>query len=260
MLVILMLCLTALAPAAILLPATGRASDILDTQNPPPRPADELVNLLAPRAEAGDRQAASQLYLVLSRCRLLARDMPPAGPAQYVDPVILARQQESAAQFLARLEWNTLNARAKEMKACGKVPATRIAQAGMWLQRAASAGDPYARLIYADRVEDVVGGPREMLANPQKLAQFKSDAMAYLQELSAMGSVEAMSRLGSAYQNGVLVGADPVMAYAYGLAAARTFGTAEPDVTTQRLESQLTPAELGRARLLADGFRRRDGP
>lgn len=79
MLVILMLCLIALAPVAIVLPATGRARDILDTQNLPPRPVDELVNLLAPRAEAGDRQAASQLYLVLSRCRLLARDMPPAG-------------------------------------------------------------------------------------------------------------------------------------------------------------------------------------
>lgn len=156
----------------------------------------------------------------------------------------------SEQAFLAHLEASTLAGQEQELAACQKIAPGQIEQAGDWLRKAAAAGDPYAQLIYIDRVEDLIGGATEMLANPGKVARFREDAIGYLRSASAAGSPEAMSRLSSAYISGVVVERDPVLGYAYGLAAAAAANRPVP-ADVRQLEGQLEPRELARARSLA---------
>ncbi|KRG40714.1 hypothetical protein ARC20_12905 [Stenotrophomonas panacihumi] len=229
-------------------PASRQPSDILSTQRLPDIPAAQLAESLASRAQAGDSQAASQLYLVLSRCNHLARDTSIDWRPEYMDPALLDRLGMSEAQLLAGLEWNALASEAAELEDCQNIPADRLRQASTWLERAAREGDPYARLVYADSVQDLVGGPREMLAAPEKVAQFRRDAITYLQAVAATGSPEAMARLAAAYSSGVLVERDPLLAHAYEIAAAAAAGSAIP---ASAVETELSSQELARARTLA---------
>jgi hypothetical protein len=233
-------------------PAAQRPShpSILDTQELPDLPADELARRLNPAASWGDPRAASQLYLVLARCRYLARNAGADQRPQEVDRALLDRIKMSKQDFLAHLEASTLAGQEQELAACQKIAPGQIEQAGDWLRKAAAAGDPYAQLIYIDRVEDLIGGATEMLANPGKVARFREDAIGYLRSASAAGSPEAMSRLSSAYVSGIVVDRDPVLGYAYGLAAATTASRAVP-ADVRQLEAQLEPTELARARSLA---------
>ncbi|HVJ37282.1 MAG TPA: hypothetical protein VM687_05695 [Stenotrophomonas sp.] len=233
-------------------PAAGRSRppSLLETQELPDLPADELARRLNPAAAAGDPRAASQLYLVLARCRYLARNAGAEPQPQQVDRALLDRIKMSEQAFIAHLEASTLAGQEKEMEACQKIPAGQIEQAGDWLRKAAAAGDPYAQLIYIDRAEDLIGGATEMLRNPGKVARFREDAIAYLRSASAAGSPEAMSRLSSAYLSGGVVDRDPVVGYAYALAAAAAANRAVP-ADVRQLEAQLTPSQLAQGRGLA---------
>ncbi len=72
--------------------------------------------------------------------------------------------------------------------------------------------------------------------------------MTYLHSVAVTGSPEAMIRLASAYSSGVLVDRDPVLAYAYEIAAASIAGSSLPD---SPLEAELSSQDLARARMLA---------
>lgn len=225
-----------------------RTGDILSTQQLPDLPADQLVLSLVPRARAGDAKAASQLYLVLSRCNRLAQDTSVGLRPQYVDPALLQRLGVSEAQLLAGLEWNTLVSESEELEGCQRIPGDQLRLASHWLEFAAREGDPYARLIYADSAQELIGGPTELLAAPGKVEKFRRDAMTYLHSVAVTGSAEAMIRLASAYSSGVLVDRDPVLAYAYEIAAASIAGSALPH---SPLEAELSSQDLARARMLA---------
>jgi TPR repeat protein len=223
------------------------AFDLEQAQAVPEGAVADLLAALLPRAERGDVEAMRQLYLLLQRCR--EWPMPSTAGPMFVDPAHLARTGMSEVQAREATESALAQAWTQQVEECRDVSAAQVATAGAWLQRAAQAGDPYAQLAYVDAVDEIVGDQRQMLAHPEVVQQFRSDAINYLQGLASRGMPDAMLRLSAAYASGVLTNRDMALAYGYGKAADQLIGGPE-DVSLQEYRRSLSGEQLDRAQVL----------
>jgi TPR repeat protein len=193
------------------------AFDLEEAQALPEGDVADVVASLLPKAQLGDVDAMRRLYVALQRCRPWPSTSMDASMT--IDPAYLARVGRSEAEVREAIAQARATAGIEQAQDCRDVTPEQVASAGVWLRRAAEAGDPYARLAYVDAVDEVVGDARQMLAHPEAVQQFRVDAIAYLQDLAQRGMPEAMLRLSSAYASGVLAERNLVLAYGYGKAA-----------------------------------------
>ncbi len=200
--------------------------DLVDAQSVPDGAVSEIVARLLPAAQSGDIEAMRQLYLSLQRCRTWPASL--AAEPLVVDPQYLARSGLTEIEVRESRVRSQREAELQKATDCKDVTSAQVQTAGSWLRRAAEAGDPYARLAYVDAVDEIVGDQRQMLAHPEAVAQFRNDAIGYLQDLAQRGMPEAMLRLSSAYASGVLADRNLTLAYGYGKAAEQLMGGPEP--------------------------------
>lgn len=230
--------------------AIGRVSFDLDRlQTLPDMPVAELIAMLEPRARAGDAEAARLMYLGLYRCK--PWPVITHSETAYIDPVVLQRTGMDEAGFRRwRAAADALEAQ-RQAEDCKGVAPDQVAQAGYWLRTAAEAGDAYAKLAYADAADEVLGNATRMLADPEAVARFRSDAVRYLVEVADLGMPEAMARLSGIYGSGILAEKDLVRAYAYGEAAEQMSASPVPDPDLEEYRQALSGDQLRAARTMA---------
>ena len=167
---------------------SGRAYAVEDYGPIPPGTVHEVISRLSPLALAGDATASYGIFQKLNECKDINR---------------------RASRGVA------LHASENVATACIELSAEDELSSSRWLSLAAEQGNIGARLLYAADSQSALGGPAELLRNPDRTKEYKQTAVGYLQEMANQGSADALLQLGNAYHAGVLVDEDRVTSRAY---------------------------------------------
>ncbi len=224
-------------PLSQVIPRGGRAFSVQTSVPDYDGDAKAYVEALVPASKSGDAAASYAIYLRVRNCRLAMKPL---------------REDELAIDQSLGIAQQALRTRERELEQCASlIPAQNLVETH-WLEIAAEQGSLEARLIYATNPEDVLGDPSQMLAAPEKTMAYRETAIGYLEAALRQGNLDALSILSSAYENGILIGRDPVMSYAHAAALVR----ADPNPAIADLESiprqSLNEAQLREGRDMAD--------
>lgn len=168
--------------------------------------ARQFVLARVPASQRGDAVATYEIYLAVLDCKAAG------SPAELQD--LDAMQSASPAPgALARIE--------RRLEECASLLTDTTLMGGRWLERAAEQGSVEAMLMYAIDTESIIGNRADFIREPERIIEWKRNAMHYLERAASLGSVDALLGLAHANEYGVIVKPDPVEAYAYYLAAAQ---------------------------------------
>lgn len=196
----------------------SRSAYVLEeSSQPPPGNALGVIQALKPLADKGDGKAALSIYLKLSSCQSLLDSLPDKK-------VLEAYRKAGADAALAE----TTERIASE---CEDLDERVLSGRGFWLENAAKSGVVEAQILYSTDSMAILGNSSDMLRNPKKVEEYKSNAIKFLTDAALGGNIDALLRLGNAYDKGILVQNDPARAYAYYRAAQ----LARPDLVTGSL-------------------------
>ncbi|MDG2523892.1 hypothetical protein P6166_00760 [Stenotrophomonas sp. HITSZ_GD] len=201
-------------PTGMTVRSVGAKAYVVETFSAsPPGSALHVVTSLAGKAKAGDAEAAYAIYLKIRDCSEQALMRPAAAPDSNCEGLDV---DDGAAAY-------------------------------QWLELAAHRGSLQARLLYASDPEIVLGDAADMLRDPERILQYKTQAMRYLNEAAQGGSVDALLALADLYRGGTVVNRDLPMSYAYLQAAARADPALVPQVRMDELALEIGPQERARA-------------
>lgn len=164
----------------------------------------EYIQGLIPRSASGDPLATFSIYLAVSDCRNYlsgTTDPHPAdGPTGPGDLTTLEKTERKISE-------------------CAALTTAQTITQENWLEIAAQQESMEAKLYYSIDSNSVIGDSAARIRNPEKVIEWKKQSISYLQEAAETGSIDAISRLSSAYENGIIVGENIELAYAYALVA-----------------------------------------
>jgi len=202
-------------------------------------PGDALAHVLQliDRSRSGDANAAYDIYLTVRECKTFT--------SQHADELAeSARSVGNEGQFLQRSE--------QKLKECESLVLHKEIYEEDWLSTAAAMGSQSAMRTYANSPEEVLGSLDKAVGDPDKVAEWRSNARQYLTELSSQGNVSALWDLASAYTYGGVVDADPVMAAAYSRVVSRVNSSFIAPDQVSDMERRLNAREMMRAKSASD--------
>lgn len=168
--------------------------------------AREFVLSRVPASQRGDAVATYEIYLAVLDCKA-------AGSPAELQNLDAMRPASPDPGALARIE--------RRLEECGSLLTDPSLMGERWLERAAEQGSVEAMLMYAVDTESIIGNRANFIREPERVIEWKRNAMHYLDRAASLGSVDALLGLAHASEYGVIVKPDPVQAYAYYLAAAQ---------------------------------------
>lgn len=199
---------------------SGRAYAVEDYGPIPPGTVHEVISRLSPLALAGDATASYGIFQKLNECKDINR---------------------RASRGVA------LHASENVATACIELSAEDELSSSRWLSLAAEQGNIGARLLYAADSQSALGGPAELLRNPDRTKEYKQTAVGYLQEMANQGNADALLQLGNAYHAGVLVDEDRVTSRAYFEAVRLADPSIVPARQVSTLDKSLSAEQLNLA-------------
>lgn len=218
---------------------------------------------LAKRAGAGDSHAACRLGVELSACRMLRANTSPAmlaGAAER-EQEIEAVEGPAAANAIAEYTLQTVAA----ARRCAGISGAQLAMAGRYLRQAALAGQPDARLRYADgQWLDAHAGMFSVLHDPTG-QQWQREAVPLMEQALRQGDPAAAFMLMIAYtdDNGLAAGLlpnNPQQAYRYAWLFRRVLATKPPAVPADLAPELRARAEAEAERMYQAYFAGRPAP
>lgn len=199
----------------------GRAYTITSLGAVPEGDADTALRDLRDAAIAGNAKASYGIYLKVREC------------------VAMVKRYE--AQGAGAISPSTY-------QSCKHLEAGNYEGAASWLDLAASQGHLGAQLLYAADPEATLGGPAEMLRDPDALTRYKETATRYLKDAASGGNVEALLGLANAYRVGVLTDKDLVTSYAYYQAVQKIDPGFVPQASMEVLKKDMSQQQIERSR------------
>lgn len=182
----------------------GRAYSISRMQSLPDGDALTHVQSLLQKSKAGDATATYAIYLTVNQCKS-ALDPPSLSLLQAY------RTQGIEKQFKDSLEKNLIK--------CESLMSTPGLSDEPWLKRAADQGSIEAKIMFAIDSTSILGNRSDYLSHPERLIEYRTEAMQNLQYAASTGSVDALMALGNAYETGILTEKSPSQSLAYYKAA-----------------------------------------
>lgn len=210
-----------------------------DRVSVPKGDAVQVVATLRRAADAGDAKAALAIYLKLNECNNAMRDK--------------VSDSELDAYRKAGADKGLMQGMLDRLEACDGVQPLLVDR-GRWLENAADAGLLEAQLLYADSPGSIIGGASAMLSDPQKVERYKAKAVAYLSNRAADGNIDAIMRLGNAYDKGILLKQDHVKGYAYFKVIDLAQPGLLPDALLSSKRNRVEPSRRGEAEQTARQF------
>lgn len=202
----------------------------------PPGDAIAYVQNLIPRSEAGDSLATFNIYLALTDCQNYLTK----------DPYRMAAVEVPGDAMLANLEKIE-----RKISECAPLSLEHEITQKKWLEIAARQGSIEAKVYYSINPNSIIGDGTERLANPIKVDEWKERSLLYLREAAGTGNLDAIARLSSAHENGIIAEHSPVLAYAYALTANRIKPDSVGRAWIQNMEDTLSNRERETAASLA---------
>lgn len=199
---------------------SGKAFAVEDFGPIPSGTIDSVIAQLSPLALAGDATASYGIFLKLNECANVDR-RASRGAALGVPPVVA--------------------------KACLNISPENEGSSSKWLSLAAEQGNIGARLLYSADSESALGGPAELLRDPDRTKEYKQTAVRYLQEMADQGSADSLLQLGNAYHAGVLIDKDLVASRAYFEAVRLADPSIVPARQVSTLDKSLSAEQLSLA-------------
>ncbi|HGM7308402.1 TPA: hypothetical protein ACKP7U_001026 [Stenotrophomonas maltophilia] len=184
----------------VVIPNRGHAYSISRTQSPPQGDALKYVQSLLQRSRAGDATATYDIYLAVNQCKS-ALDTPPLSLLQ------IYRSQGIEEQYKRSLE--------KNLASCEALLSDPELSYEPWLKRAADQGSIEAKIMFAMDSKSILGNRSDYLSHPERLTNYRIEAMQNLQYAASTGSVDALMALGNAFDNGILTEKSPSQSLAY---------------------------------------------
>lgn len=187
------------APPAPIRTRNGRAIDLQ---------GQDVAAYIARRAAAartGDARAAYEIYQAASLCAAAEPALP--------DFEMPAERQEAQAE------------RSRIRALCTGVSPAQVQERIAFLARAAQAGSRDARIDFFMEGPHGHGAGGDVPADDPLAAEWRGQALGFLQQAGAQCDAFALALLSNAYDLGTLVPPDPGRAMAYAIAAAAARGT-----------------------------------
>lgn len=194
----------------------------------------DVIDRLAAAANAGDSDAAFEIYLKVSACRR-------ALTATTNDAELAAYKRAGIAESVLATEERTLSE-------CAGLDFENGLASENWLEKAALGGSTEAKILYAIDSSASLGASAEMLKDPEKVARYRQNAVVFLNEAANSGSVDALMSLANAYDTGILVKKSPATSYAYYLAVQRVNSGLIPQALLDGMLRQMTQQDINSAK------------
>lgn len=228
--------------ASMVRPLVGRAFRIeRPRERRPPGDAAAFARTLVPAAMSGDGTASYRLYLIAAECH--AAVSPDAVESYRLTRHLLAPDYPKQM--------------ARKMEECESLLLDpQLSDTGAWLRQAAAQGSLEAGLVYSISIDKVVGGPQVWARHPERVIEYKRQALRYLEDGAALGNVSALLALSQTYKNDFFVPVNPIKALAYRLALGKVDPIAGDTREVERLEEGLSQAQRSEARRQADAIAR----
>ncbi|MEJ6328664.1 hypothetical protein Q2B95_08350 [Stenotrophomonas maltophilia] len=191
----------------------------------PPGDALEYIRGLIPRSKSGDPLATFSIYLAVSDCRNYLSGAADRGPP-------IGTGGTSDLKNLEKTE--------RKISECAALSAARDITEERWLETAARQGSMEAKLYYSIDSNSIIGDAGDRVSHPEKVIEWKEQSISYLKEVAGTGNVDAIARLSSAYENGIMVDQNLELAYAYALAANMVKPDSSGPALISNLESNLS--------------------
>lgn len=179
--------------------------------------AKDYITSLLSASDAGDSTATFNIYLAALDCRNAGSPSEIQSATRLPDERTQHAALESSDRRLGECESLLID------------PA--LSASGKWLLRAAQQGSIEAMLLYTTDTESAFGGSANAIRDPDLVADWKRNSVLFLDTAVRNGSVDALVKLATANNNGIIVERNPTEAYAYYLAAHR----AMPQATSEKL-------------------------
>jgi hypothetical protein len=211
---------------------TGRSFSI--SRSGPMRPAGdalEYAERLLSLSDSGDASATYGIFLANLDCQNKMR----FGGNAYRD----VNPGKDPSKPI-----NQADETARELQECEGLLTDKRFQYKNWLEAAAEQGSIEAMLMYPINPDHILGNPQEYALKPDLVQKWKDDSIQYLTKASSLGSVDALYGLSEAYDNGIIIDADPVEAYAYRLAVSKATGAAIDEEKHSDLVDSLTHKQI----------------
>ncbi|OBU56644.1 hypothetical protein A9K70_15320 [Stenotrophomonas maltophilia] len=125
-----------------------------------------------------------------------------------------------------------------------------------WLSLAAAQGSVEARLIFAKDPKAIIGNLTEALKDPERIANYRRDAIDYLNESVSQGSVDSIEALADIHDRGIIADKSPEKSLAYWLAYQRAHPNSQSAASIARLSKLLQPNQIERSNEMSEAIYR----
>jgi len=198
-----------------------------------PGDAKKFVLSRLEQSRRGDALGTYDIYLAVLDCK-------SAGSPAELQMLDAMRPATPHPEALAMIE--------QRLEECAALLSDPRLMSERWLQVAAEQGSLEAMLMYAVDTQSLIGGPADFIREPERVIEWKRNALRYLESAAALGSVDALLALARSHDYGALVSADRVQAYAYYLAASRASPGASLTELLASYEAELSAKQVQAAR------------
>ncbi|VEF34264.1 Uncharacterised protein [Stenotrophomonas maltophilia] len=125
-----------------------------------------------------------------------------------------------------------------------------------WLSLAAAQGSVEARLIFAKDPKAIIGDLTEALKDPERITNYRRDAIDYLNESVSLGSVDSIEALADIHDRGIITDKSPEKSLAYWLAYQRAQPNSHSAASIARLSKLLHPNQIERSNEMSEAIYR----
>lgn len=202
----------------------------------PPGDALDYIQSLIKKSQSGDSIATFNIYLAVSDCRNYLSGATERAPDS----------DTNGTASISELERTD-----RKLSECTSLAASHGIAEERWLEIAAQQGSVEAKLYYSIDSDSIIGNSTDRISHPEKLISWKEQSIDYLKEAAGTGNIDAITRLSSAYENGILADRNLELSYAYALAAKMIDPNSSGPTTISNLEKNLSKKQRESGELLS---------
>lgn len=203
--------------------------------------ASEYIDKRIASARAGNAQSSYEIYTRIASCK---RALNPGDADEY-------KAYASAGlgeQYSRSIE--------QEIEHCkGLIGRTELGDEN-WLSLAAAQGSVEARLIFAKDPKAIIGDLTDALKDPERIVNYRKDAINYLNDSVSQGSIDSMEALAEIYDRGIIAEKSPEKSLAYWLAYQRAQPNSQSAASIARLSKLLQPGQIKQSNVMAEDIYR----
>lgn len=203
--------------------------------------ASEYIDRRIAAARAGDAQSSYEIHNRIASCK---RALNSGDADEYKAYASVGLGE----QYSRKID--------QEIDHCqGLIGRTELGDEN-WLSLAAAQGSVEARLIFAKDPKAIIGNLTEALKDPERITNYRRDAIDYLNESVSQGSVDSIEALAEIHDRGIIAEKSPEKSLAYWLTYQRAHPNSQSAASIARLSKLLQPNQIERSNEMSEAIYR----